>query len=164
MGDGVGEHAGVAQAIEMLGEFAGHPAPVRGERHGQEPDFVRERLHFRVGVAMVANGMDPRGPERTFEEKIRALHPGEALEQQVRGAVVLHDGGPDEAEPRDMVEVVGCVGIQAAGPELREAKHAFAFERPGEHRAVAMLENSQRLDGMRIDQRGRKNHQRHTLG
>ena len=156
-------HEGV-MIVEVAEKFFHLPeAGLLGDFHGVEvlEDFGRQgvahhRLRSGAGLRILdrLRGGDDVGPH--LDEVIQT-DAGEALQNQMGGAVGLGDTGPDEAETAD-------AGGGLARLLHGDGKHAGTFQRLGEHVPVAGLEDPQREEMMGKEDRLGQNHHPDLLG
>jgi len=106
------------------------------------------------------NNVDPGDRERRFLFETGKAHTLETLQDQIGCAIAAPDARANQPDGRKMKEVFGCMPLGATRLYKRDAKHAMMAKRVIQHLAISRLEDIERKQRMRKEDRSRKRHHR----
>ncbi len=165
---GVSDDVGERSQIRHLGElaierFRGREAGFL-ELQADAENLLFDFLTLGAGAGLGFELLNLRQAKRRVLDKPGQADPREALEDEMRSAILVADTGANQPETDDVMEIRGRERFGDAGFHRRDAKHALVLEAPGEHRPVARLEDKKRLRQVREQVGAGQDHQRDVPG
>ncbi len=140
-GNEIGQHFRVVHFAQVTIDFFRQLAPALFEAGVEFEHFRGERVGFNGELGARFERLDARDGEGGFLFEVTELHPANALQDKVRGAVASADAGTDQAHGADREKVVAGAPLLALWPNECDAKHAVILEGVFEHFAKARLKN-----------------------
>src|SRR5436190_4920844 len=161
----------VGDGIEVADDFLGGKLrrlfTRAGEGQSQLEPFPDQFAHFgqqRIGRHTVARRCRQRAYAldaiRLVAHGFLEFHARQALQDQVRGAVLVPDGNANQPHPGHGQRRL----TRTAGPPHGDREHAIGVERVGQHLTIARLENVKRQQRLREERRIRQSHHGHFAG